>query len=99
MRKMSGSQWDQRTLRSARASAHPSPLHGEPDPVTLGLETLIMADSQKSMVSIVAIIAIVILVGIVVWFMRQESNDGLQIEIGLDATQIVFPTLLSAFPL
>ncbi len=58
-----------------------------------------MADSQKSMVSIVAIIAIVILVGIVVWFMRQESNDGLQIEIGLDATQIVFPTLLSAFPL
>jgi uncharacterized membrane protein YqiK len=41
-----------------------------------------MAESQKSMVSIVAIIAIVILVGIVVWFIRRESNDGLTIEIG-----------------
>ncbi len=42
-----------------------------------------MADSQKTMVSIVAIIAIVILVGIVIWFVREESsNDGLQIEIG-----------------
>jgi len=58
-----------------------------------------MADSQKSMVSIVAIIAIVILVGIVVWFVRQESNDGIEIEIGLAATQFVAPTILSAFPL
>jgi len=41
-----------------------------------------MADTQKSMVSIVAIIAIVILVGIVVWFIQRESNDGLTIEIG-----------------
>jgi uncharacterized membrane protein YvbJ len=41
-----------------------------------------MAETQKSMVSIVAIIAIVILVGAVIWFLRQESNDGLQIEIG-----------------
>jgi len=41
-----------------------------------------MAETQKSMVSIVAIIAIVILVGIVVWFIRRESNDGLTIEIG-----------------
>jgi uncharacterized membrane protein YvbJ len=41
-----------------------------------------MATSQKSMVSIVAIIAIVVLVGLVIWFMREESNDGLQIEIG-----------------
>jgi len=41
-----------------------------------------MAETQKSMVSIVAIIAIVILVGIVVWFIRKESNDGLTIEIG-----------------
>ncbi len=41
-----------------------------------------MADSQKSMVSIVAILAIVILVGIVVWFIRDQQNDGIQIEIG-----------------
>jgi preprotein translocase subunit SecG len=41
-----------------------------------------MADTQKSMVSIVAIIAIVILVGIVVWFIQRESDDGLTIEIG-----------------
>jgi hypothetical protein len=41
-----------------------------------------MAETQKSMVSIVAIIAIVILVGLVVWFIRRESNDGLTIEIG-----------------
>lgn len=41
-----------------------------------------MADSQKSMVTVVAIIAIVILVGIVVWFLRQESEDTLEIDIG-----------------
>lgn len=41
-----------------------------------------MAESSKGMVYIVAIIAIVILVGIVVWFLRQESEDTLRIEIG-----------------
>jgi CHASE3 domain sensor protein len=43
-----------------------------------------MADSQKSMVSIVAIIAIVILVGGVIYFIMQESNDSI-IEIDLSA--------------
>jgi hypothetical protein len=41
-----------------------------------------MADTQRSMVSIVAIIAIVVLVGIVVWFLRRESEPGLEIDIG-----------------
>jgi len=41
-----------------------------------------MADSQKSMVSIVAIIAIVVLVGLVLYFVREESNDTLEIDIG-----------------
>lgn len=41
-----------------------------------------MADSQRSMVTIVAVIAIVILVGLVIWFVREESDEGLQIEIG-----------------
>lgn len=41
-----------------------------------------MASSQRSMVSIVAVIAIVILVGLVMWFMREESNDGIEIEVG-----------------
>ena len=41
-----------------------------------------MADSQRSMVSIVVVIAIVILVGLVIWFMREESNDTLEIDIG-----------------
>lgn len=41
-----------------------------------------MADSQRSMVSIVVVIAIVILVGLVIWFMRQESDDTLEIDIG-----------------
>ncbi len=58
-----------------------------------------MADTQKSLVSIVAIIAIVILVGIVIWFVREESNDGLQIEIGATTTQLVSPTVPGAFPL
>lgn len=41
-----------------------------------------MADSQKSMVTVVAIIAIVILVGIVVWFIREESEDSIEIDLG-----------------
>jgi len=41
-----------------------------------------MAESQKSMVSIVAIIAIVILVALAIYFVRERSNSGLQIEIG-----------------
>lgn len=41
-----------------------------------------MAESQKQMVTIVAVVAVVILVGLVIWFMRQESDDTLQIEIG-----------------
>jgi hypothetical protein len=55
-----------------------------------------MADSQKSMVSIVAILAIVVLVGLVFWFMREESNDGLQIEIGeADAPALVHSALIT----
>jgi hypothetical protein len=41
-----------------------------------------MAESQRSMVSIVVVIAIVILVGLVFWFVREESDSGLEIEIG-----------------
>jgi uncharacterized protein (UPF0333 family) len=42
-----------------------------------------MADSQKSMVSIVAIIAIVILIGAVIYFIMQESDDSvIEIDIG-----------------
>ncbi len=41
-----------------------------------------MADSQRSMVSIVVVIAIVILVGLAIWFVREESNDTLEIDIG-----------------
>jgi hypothetical protein len=41
-----------------------------------------MADSQKSMVSIVVVIAIVILVGLVIWFVREESGSTLEIDIG-----------------
>ncbi len=45
-----------------------------------------MANSQRSMVSIVAVIAIVILVGLVIWFMREEADDGVEIEIGSTST-------------
>ena len=42
-----------------------------------------MADSQKSMVSIVAIVAIVILLGFVIYFIMQESNDSvIEIDLG-----------------
>jgi hypothetical protein len=41
-----------------------------------------MASSNRNLVTVVAIIAIVILVGLAIYFVREESNDGLQIEIG-----------------
>jgi len=41
-----------------------------------------MADSQKNMVTIVAIVAIVILVALAIYFVRERSSSGLQIEIG-----------------
>lgn len=41
-----------------------------------------MADSQRSMVTVVVVIAIVILVGLAIWFVREESNDTLEIDIG-----------------
>jgi hypothetical protein len=41
-----------------------------------------MADSQKSLVSIVAILAIVILVGLVFWFVREESSSTIEIDLG-----------------
>ena len=41
-----------------------------------------MAESSRNMVAIVAIIAIVVLVGIVVWFVREGTNDTLEIDIG-----------------
>ncbi|MFO8175320.1 MAG: hypothetical protein R6T96_13615 [Longimicrobiales bacterium] len=41
-----------------------------------------MAESQKTMVSVVAIIAIVILVALAIYFVRERSNSGLEIEIG-----------------
>jgi hypothetical protein len=98
VREMSGSVGS--NVSSARlAPARAGPAVRGPVSVTLGLETLIMADSQKSMVSIVAIIAIVILVGIVIWFVREESNDGFEIEIGATVTQLVAPTVPNAFPL
>lgn len=55
-------------------------------------EALNMSDSQESMVYIVAVVAIMILVGIVIWFIQQESNDGLQIEIGTPIPELVAPT-------
>jgi uncharacterized membrane protein YvbJ len=58
-----------------------------------------MADSQKSMVSIVAILAIVILVGIVIWFMRDQQSDGLQIEIGALTTELAATPTAPALPL
>lgn len=50
-----------------------------------------MAESQKSMVSVVAIIAIVILVALAIYFVRERSSSGLEIEIGssTDAPAIV----------
>ena len=50
-----------------------------------------MADSQKSMVSIVAIIAVVILVGLVVWFIRDQQSDGIEIDIGAASVELVQP--------
>jgi len=41
-----------------------------------------MAESQKSLVSIVAILAIVILVGLVFWFVREESSSTIEIDLG-----------------
>ncbi len=41
-----------------------------------------MADSQKSMVTVVAVIAIVILVGLAVYFVMQETDDTIEIDIG-----------------
>ena len=50
-----------------------------------------MAESQKTLVSVVAIIAIVILVALAVYFVRERSSGGLEIEIGsvTDAPTIV----------
>lgn len=52
-----------------------------------------MADSQKSMVAIVAIIAIVILVGVVVYFVTQESDSTIEIDLGSESG---VPALVSA---
>lgn len=54
-----------------------------------------MADSQRSMVAIVAIIAVVVLVGFVVYFIMQESDDTIEIDIGSGAE---VPALVSAVP-
>jgi len=48
-----------------------------------------MADSQKSVVSTVAIIAIVILVGLVFYFVWEETNDDIEIDLNLDGQQDV----------
>ena len=50
-----------------------------------------MAESQKSMVSIAAILAIVILVALAIYFVRERSNSGLDIDIGssTDAPAVV----------
>ncbi len=58
-----------------------------------------MADSQKSMVSIVAILAIVVLVGIVIWFIMDQQNDGIQIEIGVLTPELTADTTIPAFPI
>ena len=42
-----------------------------------------MAASSRSAVAIVAIIAIVILVGLAIYFVREETDDTLEIDIGL----------------
>jgi hypothetical protein len=57
-----------------------------------------MADSQKSMVSVVAIIAIVVLVGLAIWFVRRESSDTLQIEIGEAVTPPVWVASAESHP-
>jgi hypothetical protein len=52
-----------------------------------------MADSNRSAVSVVAIIAIVILVGVVIYFVMEETNDTIEIDLGGRLTQEA-PTLL-----
>ena len=42
-----------------------------------------MAASNRSAVTIVAIIAIVILVGLAIYFVREETDDTLEIDISL----------------
>jgi hypothetical protein len=46
-----------------------------------------MANSQKSLVSVVAILAIVILVGMVVYFVMEEANSDIEIDLNLDGAQ------------
>jgi len=46
-----------------------------------------MADSQRSVVSIVAIFAIVILVGLVVYFVMDETDDAIEIDFNLDGSR------------
>jgi|GEM_PF-6953947 len=41
-----------------------------------------MADTSKNMVIIVAILAIVILVGLVFWFVQEESDSFIEIGFG-----------------
>jgi hypothetical protein len=57
-----------------------------------------MADSQKSMVTIVAIIAIVILVGLVAYFVMEESNDGIEIDLGSATPEMVITPVSAAQP-
>ncbi len=50
-----------------------------------------MAESSRNMVAVVAIIAIVILVGIVVWFVREESDSTIEIDLGTHVPALVVP--------
>jgi hypothetical protein len=50
-----------------------------------------MAESSRNLVAIVAIIAIVVLVGVVVWLVREETNDTLEIDIGTSVPGLVVP--------
>ena len=50
-----------------------------------------MAASSRSAVAIVAILAIVILVGLAVYFVREETDDTLEIDIGLLSEGVCTP--------
>jgi len=50
-----------------------------------------MADTSKNMVIIVAIVAIVILVGLVFWFVREESDSFIEIGFGSHVPHYVIP--------
>jgi hypothetical protein len=47
-----------------------------------------MADSNRS-VAIVAVIAILIMVGLAIYFVAEETNDDIEIDLGLQETRLL----------